>query len=219
MRLIPTAAALGALTFTSACVLTGIDPADLGAKAGALAELEQDLPDYDPDDGVPADGEARYAGNVAFFLQDGFVRQLPEEEGGDVIYRDGTAILGDAHLVVDFGDASVTGTMDDFEVAEFLIADLDDPSFQGLEDWEPAAGQLVLANGRLENTKNIYADFAGDITTAQHVYTLNGGLWGLFHGPDGAYLRARGDQGFGQAVLIDGVRPDDAQMEMIVARE
>ncbi|TYB82784.1 hypothetical protein [Maritimibacter fusiformis] len=68
MRLIPTAAALGALTFTSACVLTGIDPADLGAKAGALAELEQDLPDYDPDDGVPADGEARYAGNVAFFF-------------------------------------------------------------------------------------------------------------------------------------------------------
>lgn len=213
MRNLIVAAALAVLP---GCVLTGIDPADLGAKAGAMAALMEERPPETVSEDMPRGGQAVYDGHASFFLKDG-----PDPEGPTVT---GTAILGDAHLTVDFGGRTVTGVMDDFEVAEFLMADLDDDSFQNLEDWEAATGQLVLVDGSMTNPNRFAAGFEGDIRTALHLYRLNGGMIGEFYGPNGEYIVAYGDPGqdrggFGREIAIDGKTPKDARFDLIAVTE
>lgn len=211
MRMVATSGALAALTLTSGCILTGIDPADLGAKAGEMSAMMTEAGPATSEADMPNGGQATYDGFASFYLEDG-----PDADEPPV---NGTAILGDAHLTVDFDARTVGGVMDDFEVAEFLIADLDDDSFQNLENWEPATGQVVLANGAFTNNTRFTADLLGDLTTTQHVYTLDGDVWGLFRGPNGEYILARGDRGFGKDVAIDGETPLDASFELVAVDE
>ncbi|TYB82785.1 transferrin-binding protein-like solute binding protein [Maritimibacter fusiformis] len=207
MRALISAAMLAALP---GCVLTGIDPAGLGEKAGEMSALNNALPPGG-DVETPQGGQAVYDGVASFYLQDGPNPQAPPVTGH--------AILGDARLTVDFGARTVGGVMDDFEVAEFLMADLDDDSFQNLENWEPATGQIVLANGTMVNTTRFDADFAGDLTTALHVYRLNGKMLGMFRGPNGEYILAHGDRDFGDNVTIDGETPLDGRFDLIAVTE